>query len=284
MNNKQLTVILVLLASFVSTTKAQVVSDTLAELRDVGIVEHPGDQIPLDLSFINHDGEVVVLGDYFNSGKPNILVMHYSDCPMLCSMVLNGLSNSLKELGFLPGHEFGILTVSVDANESTERCQQTQTRYSDYLKVGATDEAWSFFTGEQASIDDLTDAIGFNYKYVEDTGEFAHTAAIFVLTETGIISRYLYGIEFKERDLRLALVEASEGKIGTTVDRVLLYCFRYDPDAKGYVAVASNVMRLAGGLTVAALVILIGSLQLMGTKQPSLNMVEIRQNETTEEV
>jgi len=257
------TTVLCLLLSHAAT--AQVISDTLAELKDVGIVEHLGEQVPLDLRFRNHTGDEVVFGDYFNAGLPSILVMHYSDCPMLCSMVLTSLSNTLRELAFVPGKSFNILTVSIDSDESTERCSQTQQRYAGYLKAGATPDAWTFFTGEQTSISSLTNAIGFNYNFVQKTGEFAHTAAIFVLTETGSISRYLYGIDFKERNLRLALVEASEGKIGTTVDRILLYCFQYDPDANGYVAVASQIMKLGGLVTVAGLIILISTLRLKKT-------------------
>ncbi len=266
------------------TSNAQVISDTLSELNEVGIVEHLGGQVPLDLKFRNHAGTEMTFGEYFNSGQPNILVMHYSDCPMLCSMVLNGLSNSLKELGFVPGREYGILTVSVDPKESTERCQQTQNRYADYLKAGSTDDAWTFFTGDQTSIDALTESIGFNYNYLEDTGEFAHTAAIFILTETGVISRYLYGIEFKERDLRLALLEASEGKIGTTVDRVLLYCYQYDPDANGYVAMASSVLRLAGGVTVLGLILLISTLKLKDTANITPERTEEKSVEPSQDV
>jgi len=261
---------------------SQVISDTLAELKNVGIVEHLGDQVPLDLRFRNHSGEDVEFEDYFNADHPNILVMHYSDCPMLCSMVLNGLSNSLKEIGFVPGHEFKILTVSVDPNESTERCQQTQERYAGYLKAGAVKDAWTFFTGGQASIDALTDAIGFEYNYVVDTGEFAHTAVIFLLTESGVISRYLYGIEFKERDLRLALLEASEGKIGTTVDRVLLYCFRYDPNANGYVAVASRIMKLGGIITVIGLILMISMLRLNDARREKKYKSTVKPVETSE--
>lgn len=238
----------------------QLLLDDPAEMQGVDIVEHLGEKIPLDLEFSNSKGETVRLGDYFNRGVPVMLQMHYSDCPMLCSLVLNCVSNGVGELGFRAGVDFYILTVSINPNETLDRCSQSKERYLNTLNPGSSDDAWEFLTGDQTSITALTNALGFGYRFVEETGEFAHTAVNHILTEDGRISRYLYGIEFPERDLRLSLVEASEGKIGTTIDRLILYCFHYDPESRGYVAMAGNIMRMGGVVVLLLLGTLIGGL------------------------
>ncbi len=258
--NRHISLILIVLTLwFFFTTdslRAQLIESDPSELKGIDVTEQSGESIPLNLLFRSDKGDTVALERYFSEGKPVIMALHYSDCPMLCSLVLNSLSNGVRNLGFQPGVDYRILTVSVNPDETLERCQMTSERYNKTLKPGATADAWTFFTGAQPQIDSLANALGFGYYKVEETGEYAHPAVLHILTPAGKISRYLFGIDFRERDLRLALVEASEGKIGNTVDRLILYCFHYDPNAKGYVVMAGNVMRIGGILSV----ILLGSI------------------------
>ena len=231
------------------------------QLREVGIEEHLGQTIPLDLQFIDSRGDTVALGKYFRQGKPVILSLVYYDCPMLCTFVLNGLTNSLQKLAWTPGKEFQVVTVSIDPRETPELAANKKYRYLRSLnKPGVPDSGWVFLVGEEAQIQKLADAVGFRYRYDEKQDMFAHTAAIFLLTETGKISRYLYGIEYNERDLRLGLLEASEGKIGSTLEQLILFCYHYDPESQSYVLFATNLMKLGGILTVIVLAIFLGAM------------------------
>lgn len=246
-------IILTLSVLVVPASKAQIVRDSVPELEKIDIVEHLGEKIPLDLKFTNDAGEAVELGQYFHQGKPVIVTMAYYACPMLCTVVLNGLSDGMRESGLELGKDYNVLTVSIDPTETAKLASDKRSRYLTALGVQSDNGGWRFFVGEGSQSKALADAIGFQYYYDEDRKEYAHPAGAFVLTEDGTISRYLYGIEFKPRDLKLALLEASEGKIGNTIDRLILYCFHYDPAAKGYVVMAGNVMKLGGVLTVIVL-------------------------------
>lgn len=223
------------------------------QLRGIDVEEHLGSTIPLDLEFTNDAGEKVKLGQYFHQGKPVIIVLAYYNCPMLCTLVLNAVTESVKQLTWTPGNEFQILTLSIDPLETSDLAAAKKRNYLKFLDKPGAEDGWRFFVGEDASIHQLADALGFKYFYVEERKEYAHPAVAFILGEDGKISRYLYGIQFKERDMRLALVEASEGKVGNTIDRILLYCYHYDPQAKGYVVFATNVMKLGGLLTMVLL-------------------------------
>ena len=216
----------------------------------IDVEEHLGERIPLDLEFTNDEGKKVKLDEYFHQGKPVVIVLAYYNCPMLCTLVLNGLADAVKQTGWTAGKEYKIITVSIDTSETAELADQKRKSYLKYLARPDGDAGWRFHVGEQSQILGLASALGFKYFYVEDRKEFAHPAVVFILSEDGKISRYLYGIQFKERDFRLALVEASEGKVGNTLDRLLLYCFHYDPNAKGYVVMATNVMKLGGVATI----------------------------------
>ncbi|MFC2150604.1 SCO family protein [Calditrichota bacterium] len=228
---------------------SQVVQQDVAELQGIDVEENLGGTIPLDAEVIDHNGNKVLLSSYFDGSKPVLFVLHYSDCPMLCSMVLNGVSNGVRELGFKAGGDYRILSLSVNPHEETERASETWDRYHKTLKVGSTPDAWSFLTADSLTIKEIADSLGFRYYLVEESGQYAHPAVLHVLSPEGKITRYLYGVEFKERDLRLAVVEAGEGKVGTTIDRIILYCFHYDPDANSYTAFAENIMRLGGFVT-----------------------------------
>ena len=237
---------------------AQVVRDDVPELKGIDVVEHLGDTIPLDLEFTDDHGQPVRLRRYFGQGKPVLLNLAYSNCPMLCTVVLNGVTNGVRELAWRPGSEFQMVTVSIDPRETADVAQARKDRYVASAGTMASEDGWAFLVGEESQSRQLADALGFMYYYDEELQQYAHPAVTFLLTENGVISRYLYGLEYKERDLRLGLLEASEGKIGTTIDRIILYCFHYDPDAKGYVVFAGNIMRLGGVITVVVLALFLG--------------------------
>jgi protein SCO1/2 len=232
------------------SSSAQIVTDDAVELKEIDVIEKLGEQIPLDLTFIDTKSKQKQLSEYFNSGKPVLLTLAYYECPMLCTFVLNGLSNGVGALSFEPGVDFQMITVSIDPGETPKLAAAKQKNQVAAIGRDVPTDGWEFLTGEQEQIQRLADAVGFKYYYDEDRDEYAHAAVSFILTETGEISRYLYGIEFKSNDLRFALMEASQGKIGDTLDRLLLYCYHYDPDAKGYVIFAGNVMRIGGVLTI----------------------------------
>jgi protein SCO1/2 len=218
-------------------------------LKNVGIEQHLNEQIPPALTFRDETGNAVQLGDYFGK-KPMILNLVYYQCPMLCGEVLSGLESALRVLKFDVGKEFDVLTVSFDPKETPEMASAKKAEYlKRYGRPGAA-AGWHFLTGPQSSIDALTSAAGFQYQYDPKSGQFAHATAIMVLTPEGKIAQYYYGVEFAPKDLRLGLIQASENKIGTVVDQVLLYCYHYDPDTGKYGAIISRVLQLSAGLTI----------------------------------
>lgn len=223
-----------------------------AVLRDVGIDQKLNEQVPLDLMFRDETGRLVRLREYFGQ-KPVILSLVYYECPMLCPMVLNGLIRSLRALSFDVGKEFTVLTVSFNPRETpAQAAERKQVALEGYGRAGAA-SGWHFLTGDESSIRQLTQAVGFRYTYDPETKQFAHASGIMVLTPQGKLARYFYGIEYASKDLRLGLVEASEGKVGSPVDQVLLLCYHYDPVTGRYSVVIMNVLRLAGLVTVLAL-------------------------------
>ncbi len=218
-------------------------------LKNVGIEQNLNEQIPPGLTFRDETGKTVTLGDFFGK-KPMILNLVYYQCPMLCGEVLTGLESALRVLKFDVGKEFDVLTVSFDPKETPEMASAKKAEYlKRYGRSGSAD-GWHFLTGPASSIDALTKAAGFQYQYDPKSGQFAHATAIMVLTPEGKIAQYYYGVEFAPKDLRLGLIQASENKIGTVVDQVLLYCYHYDPDTGKYGAIISRVLQLAGGATV----------------------------------
>lgn len=225
-------------------------------LRDVGIDQRLNEQAPLDLVFTNEAGEPVRLGDFF-SNRPVILTLVYYECPMLCTQVLNGLTGSLKSLSFDIGNEFQVVTVSFDPKETAELAARKKQSYLGRYERPTAEYGWHFLTGDQESINRLTSAVGFRYSFDAQTNQFAHASGIMVLTPDGRISRYFYGIEYAPRDLKLALVESSGGKIGSPVDQVLLFCYHYDPTTGKYGLAVMNVIRAAGAVTIIGLIALI---------------------------
>ncbi|MEK6405644.1 MAG: SCO family protein [Acidobacteriota bacterium] len=222
-------------------------------LEDVGIDQRLGEQLPLDLVFRDESGSPIRLGDCFGK-KPVVLALVYYNCPMLCNQVLNGLTSALGVVSFDIGKEFEVVTVSFDPRETSEMARNKKQTYIDWYKRPGAAEGWHFLTGDKASIDKLTEAVGFHYKFDQSTDQFVHASGIMIATPEGKLARYFYGIEYAPKDLRLGLVEASDNKIGNPVDRLLLYCFHYDPAAGKYGAVVMNILRLAGVVTLAGVV------------------------------
>jgi protein SCO1/2 len=218
-------------------------------LKNVGIEQHLNDQIPPDLIFRDETGKSVRLADYFGK-KPLILNLVYYQCPMLCGEVLSGLESALRVLKFDVGKEFEVLTVSFDPKETPQMATAKKAEFlKRYGRPGAA-EGWHFLTGPESSIAALTKAAGFDYEYDPKTGQFAHATAIMVLTPEGKIAQYYYGVEFAPKDLRLGLVQASQNKIGSIVDEVLLYCYHYNPDTGKYSAIISRILKIAAGTTI----------------------------------
>jgi len=225
-------------------------SQKLPGLQFVGIEQHLNAEIPADLAFRDELGNNVKLGDYFTQGRPVILNLGYYQCPMLCGEVLQGLTGSLKVLSFNVGKDFDVVTVSFDPHETPD---MAATKKRDimrrYGRAGA-DEGWHFLTGPAESINALTRAVGFQFQWDEKTQQYAHATTIVVLTPDRRVSKYFYGVEFPPKDLRLGLVEASQNKIGTFTDQMLLYCYHYDPRTGKYGAIISRIMSIAGAATI----------------------------------
>lgn len=216
------------------------------------IEDKAGAVLPLDVELIDHNGKKVALKDYFNESqdKPIILTIGYYECPMLCSLVLNGLMNGLKDLSFKPEKDFLMLSVSIDHRESVELADKKRSNYIKALEQSVSDNFWPFHIGDKEEVKRLADALGFNYFYDKRNDQFSHGAGVFVISPKGVLSRTLFGINFKPSDIKLALSEAADGKIGSFIDQVILSCFHYDPDSHKYGVYILGVMRLGGILTI----------------------------------
>ncbi len=224
------------------------------ELSGVDIVEHLGGPLPREATFRDTDGKTVKLGDYFDGKRPTLFVFAYHTCPMLCSLVLDAAVKSLNMVPWTVGGEFDVVSLSIDPHDTPETATRKRRQVVDsYARSKAASRptaGWHFLVGDEANIRKVTDAVGFQYRYDERQKQYAHPAAIYLLTPEGRVARYLYGIEYPPSDVRLGLLEASEGRSISTTERVLLFCYHYDPQGKHYALVAMNVMRLGGVATV----------------------------------
>ncbi|MGA8038038.1 MAG: SCO family protein [Candidatus Acidiferrales bacterium] len=217
-------------------------------LKNVGIDQKLNQQVPLDLTFRDENGNTVQLGRYFGQ-KPVVLSLVYYDCPMLCTQVLSGMEASLRNISLNIGSDFNVVTVSIDPHEDSKLAHVKQELYTGvYGRRGAA-QGWHFLTGDEPQIKQLADSVGFRYAYDPDSKQFAHASTIMVLTPEGKISKYFYGITYPSRDLRLGIVDASDGKIGTPVDSVLLFCYHYDPATGKYGLLVSRLIQGGGLLT-----------------------------------
>jgi len=221
-------------------------------MKKIGIDQKLDAQVPLDLSFRNEQGKFVPLRQFFGK-RPVVLTLVYYQCPMLCTFVLNGVLNSAKNMSLEIGKDFDVVTVSIDPTETAALAEAKHTMYAGLYERKGAIAGWHFLTGEDATIRQLANSVGFRYVYDKASSQYAHASGIMVLTPGGRVSRYFYGITYMPRDVRLALVEASDGKIGTPVDQILLTCFRYDPTTGKYGLIISRVVRAAGIVTVLAI-------------------------------
>lgn len=226
--------------------------DLPAILQEVGIDQHLDAQVPMDLPFRDEHGQEITLRQCLD-GKPAVLVMAYYRCPMLCTQVLNGLVEAMRKIPFDVGDEFRVITVSFDDRETPDLAAAKKATYVESYGRPGAEGGWHFLTGERGPISVLADAVGFRFRYDKRQDQFAHASGVILLTPAGRVSRYFYGIEYSPRDLRLGLVEASAGRIGSPVDRVLLFCFHYDSSVGKYTPAVMNVVRLAGAVTLLAL-------------------------------
>ena len=234
-------------------------------LKNVGLDQRLNEQVPLEAVFKDEQGHEVRLGQFFK-GKPVVLSLVYYSCPMLCTQVLNGQLGAFRNVSFNLGEQFEVVTVSFDARETPQLAlAKKQTYIKGYNRPGS-EAGWHFLTGDETNISKLTEAVGFRYAWDEQTKQFAHASGIMVLTPEGKLARYFYGIDYPPKDLRLALVEASQNKIGTPVDALLLYCYHYDPATGKYGVVVMNVLRLAGIVTV---ILIVGMILVLRKRGPN---------------
>lgn len=221
-------------------------------LQDVGLDQRLGEALPLDVQFKDEAGEVVPLRKYFGE-RPVLLALVYYECPMLCTQVLNGVTKSLKALNFAPGKEFDVVVISFDPKETPALAAEKKQSYLARYGRPETAAGWHFLTGEAGSIEAVTKAVGFRYKYDPKSAQYAHASGIMLATPDGLLARYFYGIDYPTRDLRLGIVEASEERIGSPVDQILLLCFHYDPATGKYSLAVMRVIQAAGVATVASI-------------------------------
>jgi protein SCO1/2 len=211
------------------------------------------EQLPLGVTLTDEDGRAVKLGQYFGR-KPVVLAFAYYECPMLCTQILNGLTSALTVLTETVGREFDVVVLSFDARETPALAMCKKKAHLDRYKRAGSEAGWHFLTGDEASIRKVTDAAGFNYQWDDKTQQFAHPSGIIVTTPDGRLARYFFGIDYAPRDLKFALIESSAGRIGSAIDKLLLYCYHYDPATGGYGLVAMNTVRVGGAVTLIVLV------------------------------
>jgi protein SCO1 len=223
------------------------------ELEGVGIAEHLGTTPPLAAAFHDEAGRDVTLAAFIATGKPTILTLNYSNCPMLCSLQLTGLVKALRDLAWTPGEQFEIVTISLDPQESPAQAAGSKQRYLASFGRAEAGAGWHFLTGSEAAINAVATSVGFGYRRDPDSKQFLHVPALILLGPQGRVSRYLYGISYDTATLKLSLLEAAEGKMASAVDRLVLYCFHYDASVGRYAPTATNIMRLGAGLFVLGL-------------------------------
>jgi len=262
-------IIAVLSSSF--HVRAQLNREQPEALQGVGINEHLGDTIPASAKFALSTGDSVTIADLLEEGKPILLNPLYYDCPMLCGLVIDGVLDVANKLAWSPGQDYNIISFSIDPSENHTLAAEYKNRYISQLDKDNTPDGWRFLTGKKSEIEKLIYAIGFDINEIEGTGEFAHAAAIILLSPDGVITRYLYGIQFEEFNVRSALFEAADGQIGNSLTKVLMYCYQFDADSNSYVPVAINFMKLGGLATLIFLGIFMSLLWLRekGKKQTS---------------
>jgi protein SCO1/2 len=226
-------------------------TDTLPQLKDVSFKQRLNEMLPLDAPFTDETGRRVTLGEYFGR-RPVLLAFVYYECPMLCTQVMNGLSSALKVMPFAAGEDYEVVLVSFDPRDTPATAAEKKRAHLEYWSAEKDAGSWHLLSGDEATIRRVTAAAGFSYRWDEPTGQFAHVSGILAVTPEGRLSRYFYGVEYSPKELRLALVESGEGRIGSVIDELLLYCFHYDPESGRYGLMVMNLVRLGGVMTMLA--------------------------------
>ncbi|TVR03365.1 MAG: SCO family protein [Deltaproteobacteria bacterium] len=247
-----------LLVALASPADAQRTDFIPEALQGVDVDERLGGMVDLDLTFVNAEGESVRLRDFVRDGRPILLTLNYYDCPMLCDLQLNAVVDTLSQLreNWVPGNQFELVTISFDPEEGPELAAGKQRAYRASLGRGS-DAGWHFLVGDRENIDALTEQLGYMYQFIEEAGEFSHPSVLMFLSPEGRITRYLYGLMYDPQDVRLALLEASEGRVGSPMERIILSCFIYDPDRGAYIPYAFGIMRIAGAVTVFLILVML---------------------------
>ena len=225
----------------------------LPQLENVSFKQKLDTQLPLDTHFKDENGRDVTLGQYFDGTRPVVLAFVYYSCPMLCTQIMNGVSRTIKVLPFTPGKDFDVVFISFDPRDKPETASAKKIALMNYWSMQNQSGAWHFLTGEEPQIKRVTSAAGFFYMWDERSQQYAHLSGLLVLTPDGRLSRYFYGVEYSPKEVRLALVESGEGRVGSVIDELLLYCYHYDPSQGRYGVIVMNLVRLGGVLTLLAL-------------------------------
>jgi protein SCO1/2 len=241
------------LCSLTLTGQAEADVPQPSAVREVDIEEHFGQTIPTGLEFTDQSGRQMRLSELFQDGKPVLLVLAYYRCPALCGLILRGVVHGLSDLGWTPGAQYRALTVSIDPKDTAATALVKQQAILGALKLPRMEAAWPFLVGTEPDIQALTASVGYRYTYDPASDQYAHPSALVILTPQGKISRYLYGVEFPASDLRLALLEASEGRVGTVLDRVIMTCYRYDPATRRYGPYVFGFLRIGSVLILAVM-------------------------------
>lgn len=244
---------------FASVAYAQVLTPP-AELREIGVDERLGDRIPGDITFFNENGESVRFEEFLSRGKPLIITPIYFECPMLCNLILNGVTFGLRDLSWQIGDQFEVITFSIDHEETYELARENKESYLRLLGKSEAADGWHFLTADEENVRRMTEALGYRFKWSDEAQEYLHGSAIMFVSPQGVITRYLYGIDYPELSLRNALFDAANGRIGSTLERVMLFCFTFDPDSRSYVPNALRIMKVGGLLTMTFLGIFLGLL------------------------
>lgn len=227
--------------------------DLPGALRGVGIDEQLGSMLPSEARFVDSEGREVTIGDYLDNDRPLLVNFIYHNCPMLCSITLEALGMTLSDMDWTPGQEFDVLSISFGAGETPEMAARAKERMLTKLDREGAEDGWHFLVGDSTNIALLTQSVGYSFKWVAATREYAHPAALIFTGDDGKVTRYLHGLDLPADDVRKALVEASEGTVGSAVDQILMYCYQYDPDSNSYVIHATNLMKFGGMLTLIVL-------------------------------
>jgi protein SCO1/2 len=225
------------------------------QLQNVSFKQHLDEMLPLDAAFKDEYGRPVTLGKYFDGKKPVVLAFVYFTCPMLCTQIMNGISSTARALPFTTGQDYDVVLISFDPRDTPAAALEKKQSQMKYWQTEKNSGGWHFLTGDEAAIKRVTQAAGFSYEFDKVTGQYAHVSGVLVATPEGRLARYFYGVEYSPKEMRLALVDAGHGKIGSAVDEVLLFCYHYDPETGRYGAAIMNLIRLGGVLTLAAMAI-----------------------------